>query len=210
MLVCDGVGGAAAKTECAAIASSFFISVFSQPEKWVGKNSLFLWGCVALSKVHFIYKSKSGHCISPQHRHTVLTHANTHSCTTECPLSLSDSHRNTPFLSLPLILTHTHTHTPSVSIWTVHAMSRDRASCTVNVSAVQMINVTRFTFPNVAQIPLSSRFTFCVELTPGLQVKIAAPPCSSPLSVTQPAVPPLGYQTWAKLIFYWEKGLHMS
>lgn len=117
MLVCDGVGGAAAKTECAAIASSFFISVFSQPEKWVGKNSLFLWGCVALSKVHFIYKSKSGHCISPQHRHTVLTHANTHSCTTECPLSLSDSHRNTPFLSLPLILTHTHTHTRPLSVF---------------------------------------------------------------------------------------------
>ena len=110
-------------------------------------------------------------------RHTVPTHTDT----LQHVLSSLTQKYTVPFLSLPPILYHTHTQksTPSVRIRTVHAMSRDRASCTVNVSAVQMINVTRFTFPNVAQIPLSSRFTFCVELTPGPQVKIAAPPCSS-------------------------------
>lgn len=114
------------------------------------------------------------------HLRTLSRHAATHY---SMPSLLFTQRYAAPFLSLPPILYHTLTHTqkstPSVRIRTVHAMSRDRASCTVNVSAVQMINVTRFTFPNVARIPLSSRFTFCVELTPGPQVKIAAPPCSS-------------------------------
>lgn len=79
-------------------------------------------------------------------------------------------------------------------------MSRDQASCTVNVSAVQMINVSQFTFPSVAQIPLSSRLISCAELTPGLQVKIAALACFS-LPSHPVLVPPLGYQTWENLIF---------
>lgn len=116
-------------------------------------------------------------------------------------LSYSQIHTGT-YYALPLFA-HTHAHT--VSIWTAHAMSRDRASCTVNVSAVQMINVTWFTFPNVAQIPLSSCFTFCVEFTPGLQVKIATPPCSSLLSHNLPCLR-WDFRPWWNW-FYWEKGL---
>lgn len=101
-------------------------------------------------------------------RQYVLSYSGIHTEIQRLPLSVWDS------------LSHTHSLMPSVSISTVHAMSRDRASCTVNVSAVQMINVTRSTIPNVARVPLSSRLTFCVQLTPGLQVKIAAPSCSSP------------------------------
>lgn len=176
-----------------------FHQCVSQPEKWVGKHTLFLWGCVALSKVHFIYKSKSGHCISPQHRHGVLTHAQTPTIALQHVLAYSQIHKETqralPLCSEP----HTSAHVPSVSIWTVHAMSRDQASCTVNVSAVQMINVSQFTFPSVAQIPLSSRLIFCAELTPGLQVKIAALACFS-LPSHHVLVPPLGYQTWENLI----------
>ncbi|KAA8582443.1 hypothetical protein FQN60_006114 [Etheostoma spectabile] len=45
-----------------------------------------------------------------------------------------------------------------------------------------MINVTRSTFPNVAQIPFSSRLTFCVERTPGLQVwKSYRVSCTEPM-----------------------------
>lgn len=108
MLVCDEGSCEDRVRRCSLI---LFHQCVSQPEKWVGKHTLFLWGCVALSKVHFIYKSKSGHSISPQHRHAVLTHThtNTHDCTTARPRSLADSQRNTPCPSPPpLSLTHPH------------------------------------------------------------------------------------------------------
>ncbi len=110
--------GAAAKTECAAIASSFFISVFPQPEKWVGKHSLFLWGCVALSKVHFIYKSKSGCRISAQHRHTDCPHTQTHCSMCSLPFRFTQK-CTMPFLSrlrFSHICTHTHTHTHTLAL----------------------------------------------------------------------------------------------